>query len=231
MKRKILFAVLAAGGCLIMAFAPDKPKKLFVLGDSISLQYGPFLEKDLAGQFLIERKKGGAEAFKNLDIPNGANGGDSRMVLNYLTLKAEDKSFKPDVLLLNCGLHDIKRDKVTDSIAVGPDEYRKNLENIYRILLKKQIPVIWVRTTEVVDSIHAKNPYFRRYARDVEQYNTIADEVFGRYQVAEIDLYNFTRKLGEKRFADHVHYNDEVKALQAAYISGFLQIWKKEHIL
>jgi lysophospholipase L1-like esterase len=208
------------------AFTVVKPIKLFVLGDSISLQYGPYLEKDLTGAFVIQRKAGTYEALKNLDIPNGANGGDSRMVLNYLKLKLDDPKFHPDVLVLNCGLHDIKRDKASNKIAVDSIQYRQNLTTICTLLDQKKIPLIWVRTTNVVDSIHAKNPVINRYHKDLIQYNQIADEVMKNQHIPSIDLYSFTLNLGGNRFVDHVHYNAETQALQAAYIAGFLRYWE-----
>jgi lysophospholipase L1-like esterase len=226
MKLRIILMISLAGYGVLMAFSERHPLKLFVLGDSISLQYGPFLKEDLAGQFIIERKKGDSVAFRNLDIPNGANGGDSRMVLNYLRLKADDPGFQPDVLMLNCGLHDIKRQPANNKIAVDSLEYRNNLISIYKIVKKKHIPLIWVRTTNVVDSIHIKNKEFRRYHNDLVAYNAIADEVFSHYNVPVADLYSFTINLGGNRFKDHVHYTPETCALQAAYLSGFLQLWK-----
>lgn len=212
----------------VLAFMNPRPIRLFLLGDSISLQYMPYLQTDLSDNFIIENKQDDGETMKNLDIPRGSNGGDSHMVLEYLKIKVKDPSFQPDVLLLNCGLHDIKRDAASHALAVPPEQYRQNLQDIFLLLNKKHIPVIWIRTTEVVDSIHAKNKEFGRFAKDLEQYNSIADEVAMKYQVPEIDLYSFTKKLGANRYADHVHYNDNVKALQGAFIAGYMSKWRKK---
>lgn len=38
-----------------------------------------------------------------------------------------------------------------------------------------------------------------------------------------IDLYTFTRCFGTSAFCNHVHYTEEVRALQAAYIAGSLE--------
>jgi len=61
--------------------------KLYVIGDSISIQYGPYLEAALRGVMAYARKEGEEEALLNLDIPQGANGGDSGMVLSFLEAK------------------------------------------------------------------------------------------------------------------------------------------------
>ena len=82
--------------------------KVFVIGDSISIQYGPYLEQYLHGFYEYDRKRDEGFSSANLDLPAGANGGDSKMVLDYLKQRLEDPGFSPDVLLLNCGLHDIK---------------------------------------------------------------------------------------------------------------------------
>ncbi|MNK00662.1 GDSL-like Lipase/Acylhydrolase [compost metagenome] len=225
MKRTSLLLSTAFCLTVLMAFTVPKPKRLFILGDSISLQYGSELARMLQGKFAIERKTGDSVAFKNLDIPVGANGGDSRMVLKYLKMKIEERSFKPDLFMLNCGLHDVKRDPKTNIIAVDEKDYRQHLEEIYSLLNKKKIPMVWVRTTGVIDSLHQKNKGFSRFIRDIDRYNTIADEVFASHGVPQIDLYTVTELQGNNRFVDHAHFTPEVRKVQAAFIAGFLSQW------
>jgi len=219
-----MWNVLLAVPLLCFA-APEQPmKSLFVLGDSISMHYGPYLEKDLRDTFKYDRKRddGGATA---LGVPEGSNGGDSRMVLEYLKARCADASFRPDILLLNCGLHDIKRDLEREKeIQVASEQYRENLEKIYSISKEIGTKLIWVRTTPVVDRIHnSQSRQFHRYEADLAIYNEIADSVFQTHRVPIVDLYHFTKELGEESFSDHVHYHEEIRALQAAFIAGFLQ--------
>jgi len=208
----------------ILSISGNSPlPKLFLMGDSISGHYKPFLGKYLAGYVQLESKKDDTQTEKNLDIPGGGNIGDSRMALAFLKEKLKDSTFNPDYLLLNCGLHDIKRDLSTNEIQVSEHEYRKNLETIVLLLQKKHIQLIWIRTTPVVDSIHnAKQRAFHRYAEDVESYNKIADEVCSKYNISEIDLFAFSERLGIEQFIDHVHYKESARDLQAAYIAGSL---------
>lgn len=223
MKRAVLNLMLLFTFFVLTAFYVKPLPKLFLIGDSISIQYGPFLEKYLEGKVQFERKVDDGSAEKNLDIPTGANGGDSRMVLEYLRTKVQDQKFTPDYLLVNCGLHDIKRNPKSNQIQIPEDEYRKNLEAIFQLLKDKKIQVVWIKTTPVVDSIHnAKQNWFRRYATDLVVYNQIADEVCAKENIPVIDLYDFTQKQGNGEFADHVHYKEKTRALQAAYITGFL---------
>jgi len=228
MKRVVLNIMLLVAFSATTAFNVKPLPKLFLIGDSISIQYGPYLEEYLQGKIQFERKVDDGSAEKNLDIPTGANGGDSRMVLEYLRTKVEDRQFNPDYLLLNCGLHDIKRNPESNKIQVSQKEYRKNLEAIFQLLKYKGIQLLWMRTTPVVDSIHnTKQKWFKRYAADLKIYNQIADEVCAKKNIPVIDLYDFTQKLGVGQFADHVHFKENARALQAAYITGFLENYIK----
>lgn len=227
--KKTHFAFLIALILIVFSsFKKDKPI-LFLLGDSISLQYGTHLEKNLEKLYKIERKGSQEKAMQNLDVPIDANGGDSKMILEYLKSREKQSGFKPDLLVLNCGLHDIKRNPKTKRINIDSTTYRNNLEDIYRIVSEKKIPMIWVRTTDVIDSLHAaKSKAFDRYAADVIIYNEIADQVFKKHNVPEIDLYTFTRTFGNERFADHAHYKPLVIKAQADYIADFIKNWKQK---
>ena len=198
--------------------------ELFVIGDSISIDYGPYLENYLQGIALYGRKQDEGKANNNSDYPTGTNGGDSGMVLKYLLYKLNNTGFRPDYLLLNCGLHDIKRNAATNEVQVTEKEYRKNLETIFKLLKKKNIQLIWIRTSPVVDSIHnAGSRSYYRYAADVDTYNRIADEICRKHNVPAIDLFSFSKQLGEDQFKDHVHYKEPACALQAAFIAGAVQ--------
>ncbi len=208
----------------ILAFTADRPK-VFVVGDSISIHYGPYLEKYLNGKADYDRKNDtpGQKAEANLDYPTGANGGDSKMVLAYLKTKVAEPDFRPDVLLLNCGLHDIKFDPKSKTHQVDSASYRKNLHAMHALLKKSSIPIIWLRSTAVIDSIHnSRSTAFHRHAKDLETYNRIADEVWRGHKVPIIDLYEFTRNVPGNNYIDHVHYNENTRSLQAAYIAGYI---------
>lgn len=40
------------------------------------------------------------------------------------------------------------------------------------------------------------------------------------YNISCIDIHNFTKKLGADIYSDHVHFKEEVRKLQAAFIAG-----------
>jgi len=199
--------------------------RLFVIGDSISIQYGPYLEEYLPARFLYDRKRdsGTDQAAANLDVPVGANGGDSRMVLAYLQNRRASSPIQADVLLLNCGLHDIKTDPASGARQVAPEAYEANLHAIREEARRSGWRLIWVRTTPVIDEVH-NQPHvsFRRHAADVALYNGIADRVMAEAGVPTIDLHAFSEKFLPKGFCDHVHYTETVRALQGAFIAGWL---------
>jgi len=199
-------------------------RKLFIVGDSISIQYGPYVKALTADYLHYDRKRGEAEALVDLDKPVGANGGDSSMVLAYL-LEEQSKGVQYDVLLVNCGLHDIKTDIVTKEKQISLNEYANNLERIVEIAQTMSRQFIWVKTTDAVEEVHNKpDSSFHRFHEDVVTYNACADEIMEKHGVPTIDLYTFTRTFGEEAYCDHVHYNEEIRRLQAAYIVGFLDL-------
>ena len=121
--------------------------KLYVIGDSISIQYGPYLKAYLKGVVEYARKEGEESAMDNLDDPKGANGGDSDMVLTFLKSKAKLGGIDTDLLLINCGLHDIKTKPGSNICQTTVDKYRANLESIICVSKQLNCFMIWVRTT------------------------------------------------------------------------------------
>lgn len=201
--------------------------RLFVLGDSISIQYGPFLETMVAGAFDYARKSGLEQALQNLDTPQGANGGDSRMCLKYLKAVLPSGELRADLLLLNCGLHDvrIKPGTTLTAVQVPLTEYRANLTEIVTLLAQHNMQMAWVRTTPVDETQHnAPGQGILRYNRHVDEYNAAADEIMNMNGVPMIDLHGFTLSLGApaETLKDGRHFHEPVRRLQAAYIAGWV---------
>ena len=197
---------------------------LFVIGDSISCYYGVHLEKMLSGLMAYDRK-GGSHRLADLDdCTDGVNGGDSSMVLTYLTAVVDQDWFRPDILLLNCGIHDSKRNQETGELQIPLCVYQTNLNQIVSLAQQRHILPIWVRTTPL-------NPNSRKPAEavtwhereDIDDYNAAADRIMTDRHVPIIDLFSFTRNLGEDIYlngTDHVHFNERAAAQQAAFLAG-----------
>jgi lysophospholipase L1-like esterase len=204
----------------------SKPR-LYVIGDSISMQYGPYLEQYLAGRFTYARKTAEAEARLSLPAPQGDNGGDSSAVLAFLAGLVATGALAADLLLVNCGLHDIKTDPASGRKQVGIDDYRRNLEGIVAQARNAAVPLVWVRTTPCDEAVHNTRPgmTFHRFAADCAAYNAVADEVMAAAGVPTIDLHSFTASLGGEVYCDHVHFHEAVREKQGAYIAGWVDAY------
>ncbi|PKO15097.1 MAG: lipase [Chloroflexi bacterium HGW-Chloroflexi-10] len=193
---------------------------LFVIGDSISVYYTPYLKKMLANLMDVKRK-GDFPTNIIQGEPDYDNGGDSRMVLEYL--HAQKELLNDCVLLLNCGLHDIKTNSDSGEKQIASDQYSVNLKQITTLIQPIVQRVIWVNTTPVDDFQHRLlQTEFIRKNEDVLAYNLIAAQVMAEMNIETIDLYNFTKSLEGKLYCDHVHFTDSVTQLQAAFIAGAL---------
>jgi lysophospholipase L1-like esterase len=201
-------------------------KKLYVIGDSISIQYGPYLQQALQGVMYYARKEGETEALFNLDNPQGANGGDSSMVLAFLQGMKKQGGLDADLLLLNCGLHDIKTNPQTRQRQIDIDRYAENLRAIVALVATMPPSLAWIRTTPCDEQIH-NQPHmtFHRFAADCDAYNQVADEIMSAVGIPIIDLHTFTRNLGPDLYCDHVHFHESVRAQQAAFLAGWLAHW------
>ena len=221
LKLALLLSVYVNRGILFSE--RDSTMKIYVLGDSISIHYGPYLKDCLAGIMDYSRKDGEDEALLNLDEPQGANGGDSRRVLSFLRGKAGTGGIDADYLLLNCGLHDLRTDPVTEKHQVPVEEYCANLRLILETVRNMRPELIWIRTTLCKEQLHnLPGMKFYRYAADCVKYNAEADAIMTAAGIPMIDLFSFTANLGDDLYCDHVHFNDDVRRQQAAFIAGWL---------
>jgi lysophospholipase L1-like esterase len=223
-------------GCLVLAALAGKVRadgcRLFLLGDSIMVQYQPVLRSYLPADWVVDSKQdraGAPPAANNLDVPTGANGGDSGMVLSYLLTRAAHDPIRADLLVLNCGLHDLRCDLKTGAKQVTLADYKKNLRAIVDLAVRMRTSLVWVRITPVVDAVHNQPTMaFFRHATDVADYNAAADEIMQESGVPEIDLYRFTGHFIPGAYVDHVHYDAATQQRQAAFIAGALEaIWTR----
>jgi hypothetical protein len=220
MKQRLLVLILSLTASL---YAPcQQLPKLFLVGDSISIYYTPFLETDLSLTYSFSRKTSPKteSIAEQLGDPN-VQGGNSRMVLEYLQKRYSEPDFRPDIVMLNAGLHDIKRIPESNAIAIDPAEYQSNLEKIAALVRQNHAKLIWINTTPVDDQRHnSLSKEFYRYDRDVVHYNEIAKSVFAGARIPIVDLYTFTKQLGPGHYIDHVHFDEATRAQQAAFIAG-----------
>lgn len=196
----------------------------FIIGDSISIGYDPYLHKYLKGKFRYLRKQGAKEALWNTGIQMGANGGDSSLVLKFLCSNHVHKEIpEVDYLLFNCGLHDIKTDPVSKKKQTSLSKYKENILSILQGANKYADRVIWINTTPVNTARHnALCKDFFRYNKDVQTYNRVAQKIMQKNKIPIIDLNSLIRIRGHNAYIDHVHFKEKIYKKQGRHIARFL---------
>jgi hypothetical protein len=131
--------------------------------------------------------------------------------------------FSCDILLLNCGLHDIKKKKGSEVFQIHQDEYKSNCEAIIQISKQISKKVYWITTTHFDEKRHnSLNTEHNRFEYDNELYNSIALDLMKKQNIEIIDLRTFTTSLWNNIREDHVHFIDEIKEEQAKFIFASL---------
>jgi lysophospholipase L1-like esterase len=208
--------------------------KILSLGDSIGVGYRDYLREFLNDTEVLT-KEGEGEALKDLNIPTGANCGDSGMLFRYLELEDRKGALKGfDAVMFNCGLHDIKWYTNLKRNQVGREDYEENLKKTIKLLKNAGIKYMaFINSTPVYDEIH--NPLYLddskiqvfRSGEELSAYNNIAQRVMDAERIPVIDLYSFSVSMGKGAICDHVHYHPENSRLQAAYIAGAFRMLVK----
>lgn len=171
-------------------------KQVVLIGDSIRIGYQPFVEGALDGRLSVW----GPED----------NGGDSRNVLSRFDEWVIGR--KPDVLHINCGLHDIKKEFGAGEAQVPFDEYVTNIETILaRALAETDAKVIWAQTTPVNEEWHHDQKGFDRFEADVDAINRAATKICGKLGVQVNNLYHAIVEGGRDELLvdDGVHFRPE----------------------
>ena len=185
-----------------MALADPALPKIALIGDSIRLDYSPFVIEALAGK---------ATVFSPTD-----NGGHTINVLKFLHLWVQKE--QPDLVHVNCGLHDLKTlaygAPATDNL-VPLHQYAENIERIFTFIRTySKARIIWATTTPVDEKLvhadHAQYKDFDRHESAVLAYNAAAVKVCAKMKVDVDDLYRFctTNDLKALQKPDGVHFTD-----------------------
>ena len=207
----ILATILSACG-FGYAQEPALPK-VVLLGDSIRLGYAPLVEKLLAGKAIIVSPK--------------ANGGDSTNTLKNLEAWAIRE--QPDIVHLNCGIHDVKKSKKTGEHQVPAQQYEANLRRIVERLWKEtKATVIFATTTPILDERAAKSRAKAEYElleASATQYNGIARKVMQELKVPVNDLRTVMPDASAREkliSADGIHFTQEGREKLAAAVADVI---------
>ena len=167
-------------------------KNILLVGDSIRAGYDKSLKKTLEGK-------------ANVYFPED-NCRFASYVLRYLhEYKRIVPDEKVDILHWNSGLWDCLR--LFEEEPHTPIEvYSYYIERIC-VRIKKLFPeakVIFATSTSVLSEKMKVN--FKRYNKDIEEYNEAAIEVVRKYGFTVNDLYSISVSLPEEAHSDPVHY-------------------------
>lgn len=171
-------------------------KRIVLIGDSIRMGYQETVRTELAG-------------WADVWWPE-QNGGTSENVLARLDEWAIARD--PDVLHINCGLHDLKKDFGHDMAAVPLARYADNVRTILsRVTGETGATVVWALTTPVNQAWHHKNKTFDRLETDVIAYNAVATEIARELGVVVNDLFAAVTSAGRDGLLlpDGVHFKPE----------------------
>ena len=135
-----------------------------LIGDSIRMGYQDHVVSQLAGR---------AEVW----APE-PNGGDSRNVLAHLDQWALAR--QPNLVHVNCGLHDLKRAFGAES-EVSLAEYERNVRQILQRLQRElNGAVVWATTTPVVFAVVQREGKARLLTQDGVHFTTEGSQLLGR---------------------------------------------------
>lgn len=185
-------------------------KKLTLIGDSIRLGYEGTVRTELEGAVEILSPK--------------ENGGNSRNVLAHLEEWVISKA--PDIVHLNCGLHDLKKEFGQSEAAVPIGEYGGNIEQILNAIRSRtQATVIWAATTPVNEQWHHEKKGFDRFEADVRSYNEVATRIAEDLDVPINDLFAVVERAGRDSILlpDGVHFTPEGCVELGKAVAGFIR--------
>jgi lysophospholipase L1-like esterase len=191
-------------------------KKLILIGDSIRLHYQPYVVQALSSYIDVW---GPAE-----------NCETSSVILHHLDQWV--LAHNPDVIHLNCGLHDLRYNPGSTTPVVSVAQYAQNLNAILTMLTTQtRSQIIWATTTPINQVRHQIARQSRRYEADVLTYNMVACNIVANYNVLVNDLYTFVLTEGRDTLLreDGVHFTPHGYERLAQQVTRCVQPIAEEH--
>ena len=182
---------------------------LYSSGDSISLCYWPYLEAELNNVANVYYQQ---EVAKDIPAIHLQNNGHARLAYGVLETAYKDDRFKPKYILMNFGLHMI----ATHGGKVA--EYGQWIERMDDLAKQHNAQLLWVTTTPYEQAFRpAQNLVILKF-------NATAQAIAAKRGIPVVDLHACTlaavKELGDKKvYEDGVHFTDEVRKRQAAFIA------------
>lgn len=171
-------------------------KHVILIGDSIRIGYQDIARCELMG-------------LADVWTPE-ENARDSRNVLAHLDDWVIARA--PDLVHLNCGLHDLKKEFGATAHQVPLDEYAANVRAILtRVQRETRARLIWATITPVNEAWHHAHKEFDRFEADVVAYNNAASAIARELNISIDDLNAQVTQFGRDKILlpDGVHFTDE----------------------
>jgi lysophospholipase L1-like esterase len=131
----------------------------------------------------------------------------SRYVLEHLDEWVLSR--RPDLVHLNCGLHDLQymHDLTRQTVPIA--EFEANVRRIFEQIQEHGINLIWATITPINEQWYNCKPHKRRFEADVLAYNECASKIARERQVPINDLYRVAMAAGRDQVVDPdgVHLN------------------------
>ena len=184
-------------------------KSILLIGDSIRMGYQATVRDLLANRADVWAPK--------------QNGGTSRNVLDHLDEWVISRS--PDVVHINCGLHDLKKEFGQDEAAVPLEEYEQNVKQILdRLRAETNATVLFALTTPVNEKRHHDNKPFDRFQADVVEYHRAATRTASGFDVPVNDLFGVVEQAGRDNvlLPDGVHFTADGYRLLGKAVADLL---------
>lgn len=119
---------------------------------------------------------------------------------------------RPDVVHINCGLHDLAQDFDAVEPRIPLAEYARNVQSILTYINEETgASIVWALTTPVIEAWHHENKGFDRFENNVTLYNEAAGKVAKKLSIPVNDLYSVVMEARPERLlnADGVHFKEE----------------------
>ena len=203
------------------SFTPRKVK-ILIIGDSISIGYTPFVQKELVNVADV--------------IDNPGNGKDTGNGLKKVASWIGEEEW--DIIHFNWGLWDLcyrhpesktqgERDKINGTITFNQEDYENQLDAIVKLMREKSDAELIFMTTTYVPKQEAG-----RFTKDAKKYNKIARRVMKANGVKVNCIYKASKKVHKKfgKGEGDVHYTPAGYDALGKHISNFLRKKADTHL-
>lgn len=187
--------------------------RVFIIGDSISIGYTPFVVKALEGKAIVSRPK--------------VNCNGTKMGVEKLDQWLGQEKY--DLIHFNFGLHDMKHvdtktgegtNNAADPVQSTLPVYKKNLQWIVNRLEATGAILVFASTTPVP----AQSNRVMREPEQLIKYNKVASRIMRKHRIVINDLFHFTLPLvNEYQNPNDVHFTEKGYALLGEEVAACIQ--------